>query len=119
MFATLLLGVVVPETHRSYRELKRKKFCVVGVYTQDLEKPQNCQNQGVGACLEMGTCPGPSEPTCMGLLHESFKEYSSLSLGHTCMSGGLGTRVVVGAWLVGLEVGGGWGGMTAIGHFNA
>ena len=46
----------------------------------------------------------------MGLLHEPFKEYSSLSLGHTCMSVGLGTCVVVGAWLVGLEVGGGGGG---------
>ena len=58
----------------------------------------------MGACPEMGTCLGPSEP--MGLLHEPFKENSSLSLEHTCMSGGLGTRVVVGAWLVGLELGG-------------
>ena len=85
-----------------------QEFCVVGVYTKDLEKPQNCQNRGVGACLELGIARDttvPSEPIGLLHVHVPFKEYSSLSLGHTCMSGGLGTRVVVGAWLVGLEVG--------------
>ena len=35
-----------------------QKFCMVGGYTEDLEKPQNCQNLGVGAC------PGQYD-TCM------------------------------------------------------
>ena len=26
------------------------KFSMVGGYTENLEKPQNCQNWGVGAC---------------------------------------------------------------------
>ena len=56
-----LLNVVAPETHLndhsySLRELKlwvtTQEFSVVGGYKEDLEKPQNCQNRGVG------TCPG-------------------------------------------------------------
>ena len=27
-----------------------QKFSMVGGYTENLEKPQNCQNWGVGAC---------------------------------------------------------------------
>ena len=32
-------------------------FSMVGGYLKDFEKPQNCQNWGVGACMGMGTCP--------------------------------------------------------------
>ena len=35
-----------------------QEFCMVGGYTEDLEKPQNCQNRGVGTCSRMGVCPG-------------------------------------------------------------
>ena len=34
-----------------------QEFYVVGGYKEDLEKPQNYQNQGVGACARMGACP--------------------------------------------------------------
>ena len=35
-----------------------QEFCMVGGYMVDLEKPQNCQNPGVGACTRMGVCLG-------------------------------------------------------------
>ena len=34
------------------------EFSVVGSYTENPEKPQNCQNWGVGACTGMGACSG-------------------------------------------------------------
>ena len=39
-------------------EFTMQEFSMVGGYTENLEKPQNCQNWGVGACADMGTCPG-------------------------------------------------------------
>ena len=35
-----------------------QEFRMVGGYMENLEKPQNCQNWGVGACLGMGACSG-------------------------------------------------------------
>ena len=35
-----------------------QEFNIVGGYTENLEKPQNCQKLWVGACAGMGTCPG-------------------------------------------------------------
>ena len=35
-----------------------QEFSMVGGYMENLEKPQNCQNWGVGACLGMGACSG-------------------------------------------------------------
>ena len=31
---------------------------MVGGYTENPEKPQNCKNWGVGACMGMGACLG-------------------------------------------------------------
>jgi len=31
---------------------------MVGGYMENLKKPQNCQNWGVGACVGVGACPG-------------------------------------------------------------
>ena len=33
-------------------------YNMVGGYTENLEKPQNCQNRGVDACTGMGACSG-------------------------------------------------------------
>ena len=64
MCETLMPDVVVPETHqkdRSYvREISEPTYfrfttqecSMVGGYTEDLKKPQNCQNWGVSACPE-------------------------------------------------------------------
>jgi len=43
-----------------------QEFSMVGGYTENLEKPQNCQNSGVGACSGMGTCSGQygNDATC-------------------------------------------------------
>ena len=35
-----------------------QEFSMVGGYTENLEKPLNCQNWRVGACLGMGACSG-------------------------------------------------------------
>jgi len=35
-----------------------REFSMVGGYTENLEKPQSCQNWGVGACTGMGACSG-------------------------------------------------------------
>ena len=31
---------------------------MVGCYTEDLEKPHNCQNRGMGTCTRMDACLG-------------------------------------------------------------
>ena len=34
-----------------------QEFCIVGDYTEDLSKPQNCQNCGMGWALALGWAP--------------------------------------------------------------
>ena len=36
----------------------KQEFSMVGGYTENLEKPQKCQNWGVGACSGMGAYSG-------------------------------------------------------------
>ena len=45
MCANLVLGVVAPQT-ANFR-VTTQEFCVMGGYTDDLEKPHNFQNRGV------------------------------------------------------------------------
>ena len=40
------------ELRGSTYEFNTQKFSMVGGYTENLEKPQNCQNWGVGTCSE-------------------------------------------------------------------
>ena len=35
-----------------------REFSMVSSYMENLEKPHNCQNWGVGTCTGMGTCSG-------------------------------------------------------------
>ena len=47
-----------------------QEFSMVGDYTEDLKKPQNCQNWGVGTCAGMGTihtCVSSVKMTCLSL----------------------------------------------------
>ena len=46
-----------------------QEFCVVGGYTEDLEKRPNCQNQTVGACMRMGACPGQYDICSKACIH--------------------------------------------------
>ena len=39
-------------------EFNAQEFSMVGGYIENLEKPQNCQNWGVGACSGVGACLG-------------------------------------------------------------
>ena len=64
---TLIPDVVVPKVHQNNRsyvssaDLPRIHYARiyrVGGYTENLEKPQNHQNWGVGACTGMGACLG-------------------------------------------------------------
>ena len=60
--------VVVPKEHQNNRSyvssvdlrtfgFTMQNFSMVGGYTENLEKPQSCQNWGVGACMGVGACP--------------------------------------------------------------
>ena len=61
-------NVMAPKVHQNDRSyvssvdlpygFTTQEFSMVGGYTENLEKPQNCQNWGVGTCVCMGTCPG-------------------------------------------------------------
>ena len=48
-----------------------QEFSMVGGYTENLEKPQNCQNWGVGTCSGMGACSGQYGNT---LLSKQFSQ---------------------------------------------
>ena len=55
--------VVAPKTHSNNHSYVSStdlpsEFSMVGGYTENLEKPQNCQNWVVGACTGIGTCLG-------------------------------------------------------------
>ena len=62
----LMPDVVSPKVHQnnssyvSSAELPsdslRENFSMVGGYTENPEKSQNCQNWGVGACMGMDAC---------------------------------------------------------------
>ena len=108
VFANLAAGCSGAWNSSQLQWTQTQDFCVVGVYKDDLEKPQNCQNRGMGAC------PG----TLWYLLNlwDCYKEYSPLAYmyvrgtWYTCSGGSLVSGI------------GGRGGvvwrMTAIGHFN-
>ena len=53
-----LMPDVVSLSGPTYLWITTREFSMVGGYTESLEKPQNCQNRGVGACTGMGTCSG-------------------------------------------------------------
>ena len=42
----------------TYLRFTMQEFGTVGGYTENLTKPQNCQNLGVGICAQMGACLG-------------------------------------------------------------
>ena len=43
---------------RTYLQIHYARISMVGGYTENPEKPQNCQKWRVGACTGMGTCSG-------------------------------------------------------------
>jgi len=60
----LMPDVMAPKAHQNNRRYvssadlpSDSEFSMVGGYTENPEKPQNCQNWGVGTCAGMGTCP--------------------------------------------------------------
>ena len=61
---TLMPDLMAPEAHQNdpsyvtYSWFSSREFSMVGGYTEELEKPQKCQNWGVGTCAGMGDCPG-------------------------------------------------------------
>ena len=64
MCETLMSDVVAPEAHQNdwlgsadLLSIHYARISMVGGYTEDLKKPQNCQNWGVGACAGWA-CPG-------------------------------------------------------------
>ena len=59
----LMPDVVAPKTHSNNRSYVSStdlplEFSMVGGYTENLKRPQNCQNWVVGACTGIGTCLG-------------------------------------------------------------
>ena len=81
----LMPDVVASKAQSQLRELSvptfgftTQGFSMVGGYTGNLEKPQNCQNWRVGAWSSMGTCSGQygrckSTITCILKPHPSWR----------------------------------------------
>ena len=68
---------------QTYFRFTTHKFILMGCYTEDLIKPQNCQNWWVGACTGMGTCLeqyGNTDLTGQCCLHSTVYSYTAIVL---------------------------------------
>ena len=54
----LMPNVMRPKRSGPTFEFTAQEFNMVGGYTENLEKPHNCQNLGVSTCVVMDTYPG-------------------------------------------------------------